>query len=173
MNEKVLELAKKLKALADKGIQGEKDNAKAMLEKYMVKHNITLQDIEGEVVKSHSFKVPVKHFKLFLQIVANVMNNVHCLFDSQAKGYKIVDCSDEQAIEIQAKFDFYVRAYTRELEETTRIFFKAFVQKNKLYRDSSDEPSKPLTPEERADLMKMLNMMNAMENHSYVKQLKN
>ena len=37
---KILDRAKKLKELADRGIDGEQVNAKDMLEKYMAKHNV-------------------------------------------------------------------------------------------------------------------------------------
>lgn len=41
---KILETARKLKALADRGEGGEKENAKRMLEKYMKKHNLTFKN---------------------------------------------------------------------------------------------------------------------------------
>lgn len=42
---KILDKAKKLKELADRGVGGEKENAKLMLEKYMLKHNITESEL--------------------------------------------------------------------------------------------------------------------------------
>jgi hypothetical protein len=42
---KILDKAKKLKELAERGIGGEKENAKAMLEKYMIKHEISDAEI--------------------------------------------------------------------------------------------------------------------------------
>jgi hypothetical protein len=47
---KILDKAKKLKELADRGIGGEKDNAKVMLEKWMLKHNITMNELEGHTI---------------------------------------------------------------------------------------------------------------------------
>ncbi len=44
---KILDKAKKLKALADRGVDGEMESAKAMLAKYMEKHNITIKEIEA------------------------------------------------------------------------------------------------------------------------------
>ena len=54
---KNIELAKKLKALADKGIGGEKSNAEAMLNNLMKKHNITIEEIEGEKLMDFFFKI--------------------------------------------------------------------------------------------------------------------
>lgn len=44
--EKYIELAKKLKELADRGTGGEKVNAEQQLTRLMEKHGITLEDIE-------------------------------------------------------------------------------------------------------------------------------
>ena len=52
---KILDKAKKLKELADRGIGGEKDNAKVMLEKWMLKHNITMNELEGHTISDSSY----------------------------------------------------------------------------------------------------------------------
>jgi hypothetical protein len=52
---KILDKAKKLKELADRGIGGEKENAKVMLEKYMLKHNITMNEIQGHTINDSSY----------------------------------------------------------------------------------------------------------------------
>ena len=57
MNEKYIILAKKLKALADKGIDGERVNAQKMLDTLMRKHNLTITDIEGEKTDDYFFSL--------------------------------------------------------------------------------------------------------------------
>lgn len=47
-NEKVLKLARKLQALSERGIGGEKVNAENQLEKLMLKHNFCMEDLEQE-----------------------------------------------------------------------------------------------------------------------------
>jgi len=44
---KILDKAKKIKELADRGFKGEQTAAKDTLEKYMAKHNITIDEING------------------------------------------------------------------------------------------------------------------------------
>lgn len=44
---KIIDRAKKLKELADRGVGGEKDNAKNMLDAHKAKYNITDQEISG------------------------------------------------------------------------------------------------------------------------------
>ncbi len=51
---KILDKAKKLKELADRGVDGEMANAKDMLEKYMKKHDIKMSEIESHNYSSHT-----------------------------------------------------------------------------------------------------------------------
>lgn len=44
---KIIDKAKKLKELADRGVGGEKENAKRMYEAYKKKHNLTDEDVKG------------------------------------------------------------------------------------------------------------------------------
>jgi len=44
---KIIDKAKKLKELADRGVGGEKENAKRMYDAYKKKHNITDEEVEG------------------------------------------------------------------------------------------------------------------------------
>lgn len=44
---RIIDKAKKLKELADRGVGGEKDNAKRMYEAYKKKHNLTDEDVKG------------------------------------------------------------------------------------------------------------------------------
>jgi len=52
--QKILDTAKKLKELADRGVDGEMASAKVMLAKYMEKHNITIDEIEGHTISGDS-----------------------------------------------------------------------------------------------------------------------
>ena len=51
---KIIEKAKKLKELAERGVDGEKVNAKLMYEKYCQKHNITEQEVNDFQYKKSS-----------------------------------------------------------------------------------------------------------------------
>jgi len=52
---KILDKAKKLKELADRGVGGEQDNAKDMLEKYMLKHSIDINEIQGHTTSNSTY----------------------------------------------------------------------------------------------------------------------
>lgn len=52
---KILDKAKKLKELADRGVGGEMENAKDMLNKYMLKHNIEMSELEGHTINNTTY----------------------------------------------------------------------------------------------------------------------
>lgn len=74
-NLKHIELGKKLKALSEQGIGGEKTNAEKMLNSLLKKHNISIEDIEGEKVDYYYFKIKKDDVRLWSQIVKSVNNN--------------------------------------------------------------------------------------------------
>lgn len=177
--EKVIQLAKKLKALADRGIGGEKQNAETMLKALMEKHSITMDMIDENNLAEHTFELEDKDRKFWKQVVASVIGTSYELFTypydrrhhRKVKRYTI-KCTPSDYIEIQAKYDFFTKAYEDELE----IFYSAFIQKNKLYAkskgdDNKDQPD--MTPEEMDKLYRMLEMMKGMKNHRFLKQIEN
>jgi hypothetical protein len=52
---KILDKAKKIKELADRGVDGEQNSAKDMLARYMEKHNLTIEEIEGHSSSNSSY----------------------------------------------------------------------------------------------------------------------
>lgn len=176
--EKVLELAKKLKALADRGVDGEKESAQAMLEKLMAKHGITIDMIETPDIGDHQFLMEDKDYRFWRQVVSSVLGKGYDVFvfpidrrnRRKLKRYQI-RCTGAQAIEIQAKFDFFKKIY----EDEQEIFYSAFIQKNKLYakpkEGEEDRDAPDLTPEELDRLMRMMEMMGGMKRHHFLKQL--
>lgn len=175
--EKVLELARKLKELADRGIGGEKENAQVMLERLMKKHHITIDMIDSSDSIDRKFKITKEEFKFWRQIVANVLGEIgigsYTNERTKKKSY-FVKCTSCEFIEIQAKFEFFYKIY----EEEQKIFYSAFIQAQHLYlKESADsdakEQAKELSPEEKAKLYKMMNMMKGLDRHIFQKQLSN
>jgi hypothetical protein len=138
--EKILELAKKLKALADKGVGGEKENAVTMLGRLMKKHNITIDMISNIDKKEFVFYTVVERKRFLVQIVASVLGLDCDIFtypsDSRRKKKRIgTNCTSAEAIEIQARFDFFWKAWESELD----IFYSAFIQTNKIFAKTNRE----------------------------------
>lgn len=166
---KYLELAKKLKALADRGVGGEKVNAEAKLKKLMQVHGFTMEDIEGEKTEYHYFKVPVGSRQLFGQIAATVLGRDHDVFGvKKKKDQCAIKTTAALRIEIETKFDFYYTAYKNELS----IFYSAFISANDLYpKDGAILDGDTLSKEERERLIKVQKLAEGIDAQKYLKRL--
>ena len=177
--EKIITLARKLKALADKGVDGEKENAETMLLNLMEKHGITIEEIENEKTDNFFFVIDPKYRKLFVQICGNINKSIKVYGEYDQKTqrhFKTLGCKPgnfsikstfAQYIEVEAKFEFYKKVYDAELE----IFYSAFIQSNHLYVDSDSTEEKEYSTEELARLRRILAMSDYIEKAKYLKQL--
>lgn len=169
MNEKAIELAKKLKALADKGTGGEKENAQVLLERFLKQHDITLEELELDAEDWYPFTVSKEQMQIFIVLVAHV-----CSLETRyIPGKKVqILCTMTKALELEAKFDFYWRAYTEELD----VFKRAFVMKNELWANGTWE-GKEMTPEQKAkheeEARRARLMALGLNRQQYLKQLPN
>lgn len=134
--DKHIQLAKKLKALADKGVGGEKTNATTMLNNLLKKHNLTIEDIEGEEKKDYFFKLKPEDLQLWNQIIHKVNWEIKCygefpkkkIKELNLRGNYMITCTVSEYIEIETMLEIYTRLYKEELE----IFYTAFCTANDL-----------------------------------------
>jgi len=173
---KYIELAKKLKALADKGIGGEKINAKKMLESLLKKHNLSIEDIEGEKEDNYFFKLKNDENRLWNQIVYSVRNDIKCYGKFPQKDIKrlgltgnyCIQSTLSEYIEIEAKFNIYMKLYREELN----IFYHAFCTANDLLVEPKSKITiDDLTPEEKKKLQRVDQMSKNIKKEQYRKQL--
>lgn len=75
ISDKVYNLAKKLLALAKGGVDGEAENAQMMLNNMLKKYNITIEDIDTEIVRECRYEILPKHQDLFFAICWEVIPN--------------------------------------------------------------------------------------------------
>lgn len=167
----IIELGKKLAELAKQGHGGEKTNAETMLRKLMEKHNITIEDIEGDEKKIRWFKPTKSQKQFFLQVVSSVLGKGVPKYGNRVVKSEIgMYLTDAEYIEIKSKFEFYWKRYLEDVE----ILYEAFVQKNRLYSKSTDNEPKPeteLTADELKRLKKVIGTMDALDTHSFHKQI--
>ncbi|HEY0108028.1 MAG TPA: hypothetical protein VGB67_00285 [Fibrella sp.] len=183
MTAKVRELAEKLLALAKQGVGGEKENAEAALNRHLQKHGLTIADIEGEEMTELQLpwelqstdKIPSMYNIFQMQILINVIGNKRMMgsrhvrlhspdSESGKAGFNVFMCTKAEAVEIEAKLDFYWKDFA----EQQRVFFIAFVQKNKLY-DTKAEREQMVDQ----DLARKIHRMSGIiDSKSFHKQLK-
>lgn len=152
MNEKTLQRLKKLQALAERGVGGEKTTAQAMLEKLLAKNGIeTLEELETEEVEYFLFSYKGKHeITLLKQCMYKVIGAAagREYYRSHGTRQKIgIYCTKAQKIEIELEFEFYRNVFYEELDN----FMCAFIQAQKIF--PTDAPRRDiditeLTPED-------------------------
>lgn len=172
MDNKIIDLAKKLNELAKRGEGGEKQNARLKLDALMIKHGLTIEQLEGLEIKRRKFFIDSDTEQtIFLQTVSKVLNKndnrIYTPRDARTKRFIMVDVTDIQYIDIDAHFTFYKALYEKE----QKMFLQAFIQAQKLFSNIQNGTVKPLTNEERAEQMRMLSMSQSITKATFNKQL--
>lgn len=171
MEEKIHIKIKRVFELAKRGVGGEKETAQRMLIDLCKKHGIDPQSLDEEEPKKYLFKVPKKHSKLFFQVVVHVTGLTN--YYERTPTQILLKCLAHEALEVKETFHFFMKKY----EEDEDIFYRAFVQKNGIYRktkvEDEDEEDRPdtRTPEEEARAWKVAQMAQGLEKHNKLKQI--
>lgn len=159
------ELLKKIKALSEHGIGGEKDNAEKLLSKLLAKYNISEVEIVSDTVNKYEIKYRNSEKQLLEQVAYSVLGeNLNTYkYKYLRKKALFVECTLFQSIEIKSKYEHYSRAYRKQLD----IFHHAFIIKNNIYPENQKSQAKKLSPEEKA----ALEMSLSIEKNEYRKQI--
>lgn len=134
MEEKTLQRIKKLQALAERGVGGEKDTASKMLARLLEKNGInSLEELEAEQYEYTLFSYNGKHeIRLLRQCIYKVMGakSDRTEYRSYGRRQKIgIYCTKAQKIEIELEFEFYRNIFYEELS----TFMSAFIQAQKIF----------------------------------------
>lgn len=156
------EIIQKLKALSDRGVAGEKENATKLLEKLMKKYGITEDEIKCEETKVVDIELRTNAEK---RICSQVL---YAYFDDaplyRRFGTKIsfwTKLTKAQELEFKYILSVYFDSFYKE----ENIFISAFIQKNKIFPKVSktDDDNIPPTAEEIAKSIKVRSMMTGIE----------
>lgn len=132
IDEKVQAKLRKLQALAERGVGGEKVNAQRMLDKLLARHGITVEDLSNERRETRWFPAANRFDRnLALQIMSKICDSSTVdLWVSKARPKQIgVDVTPAEAIEFELHYD----ALRKALAECFKDAFVAFVQANRLF----------------------------------------
>lgn len=162
-------LLKKLKALAEKGVGGEQENAKRILDRLLKKYDIELSDLDGESVFEHEFEYSGKFEREILKHVCFKVTNGDRRIYSYTRGpgcrSKICcECTDAEAAQIRFENDFYSELWRQEIE----CFLTAFIIKHQLFDNKPDERPSTLSDEKR---MRIFRMMRCLQDKSLTLRL--
>ena len=163
-------LLKKIRALAERGVGGEADNAEEILRRLMEKYGVSEDELDEEERRRHDFEYHGKEQeKLLRQVVYKVTGGYAYNLVYRASGRKVktrlgADCTAAEKVEIEFLFDFYARLWERERD----AFLSAFIQKHRIFTIRDD-----IEPQEvsREELLKMQALMLGMSDESPVRAL--
>ncbi|MCC8066819.1 MAG: hypothetical protein LIO94_06930 [Clostridiales bacterium] len=160
MTDKTRERIKKLQALAERGVGGEKETAKKKLEKMLRDNGISsLDELEEEKTEYFLFSYNGQHErKLLRQCVYKVMgaNSDRTSYRSKGTRQKIgYYCTKSQKIEIELEFEFYRNVFYEELDD----FMSAFIMKQNIYPKDAPKMDWENVTDEEMDRLRKLNLM--------------
>lgn len=129
MDDKLIQRIRKLQALAERGVGGEKETAEKMLQRMLEKNGIhSLEELETEEYEYTLFSYRGVHeIKLLKQCIYKVLTAAgdRTYYRTRGTRQKIgVYCTKAQKLEIELEFEFYRNLFYEELE----TFMEAFIQ---------------------------------------------
>ncbi len=134
MDEKTIQRIKKLQALAERGVGGEKKTAEEKLQRMLEKNGIkSLDELQDEKYEYTLFPYNGRlEKKLLIQCIYKVLTAAGDRSRCHSKGtrQKIgIYCTKAQKIEIEMEFDFYRKILSEELD----IFMVAFINAQQIF----------------------------------------
>lgn len=162
---------KKVKALAEQGMGGEKEAAQQLLERLCARYGITLEELnEDETRREYRFHVRTSVYKLFLQVFAHLYG-VDDRFRTEVTVYKVKNGSDiyvlltpTEYIEFNIFYEWHRQNYLKERRRMREIFYNGYLEKHNLYPCKTDEDFNAMWEEKESkkDLWKEMMAVNAM-----------
>lgn len=160
----IINKLKKIAALADRGVGGERVNAKIQLEKLLEKYSLDMSDIQGQADQPTEwwfFPYATRVEKdLLIQCYAtlNLADDEGFLRYRRSRnprGLKF-ELTTMQKAELADMYKYYRKLYTKEM----KLLFSAFLNKHNLFSESSGDREPPkLSLEEMAALLQMMSSL--------------
>lgn len=166
-NPKVIEKAKKLLALAEKGVAGEKQTAERFLARFLAKHGLSLDELVDEKIEEHRIKIKGTslHQNLLHQIIYSVNRNCELFGFSHSRSQFMIEATKADFIEIELKYQIYSKSLDVEYKRMQDEFLEAFIHSNEIYAkepkpDKADADERHIDPERMARIAVMSNSID-------------
>ena len=168
--DKKKELLKKLQALAERGVGGEKETAERKLRQLMEKYGIDELEFAEDKLEEFEFKyknaqeeqlIRQLFFRMFGKGWRKKSYTYRC--GKGSKSIRGIECTKAEGTQLQIEYEFYKQLWQEEME----LFWDAFIQKHRIFSmrpEDTGGSDEPMTPERMAEIMRMSQMMEAMQN---------
>ena len=153
MTENISARLLKVKALAEAGSAGEREAARAMLDRLMSKHGLPGDGLREVPKQPYKFSYKNKFEKrILIQVYAKVTKQSTIRYRYLNKRSKriMVDPTTDQYEEMKRLYSVYRKAFKKELERVASGLVDAFIHKHDLWSGvAPDEETEPMTTVER------------------------
>ena len=143
----------KVKALAESGSAGEREAARAVLDRLMLKHGMSEFELSQEPKQQYDFSFKNKFEKrILIQIFAKVTKQSTIRYRNPNNRSKRVlfQLTTDQYLEMKRLYGVYRKAFQKELDRVAEGLIDAFIHKHDLWSGvTSEEETEPKTPVER------------------------
>lgn len=168
----------KLHALAERGEEGEAKNARRLLESLLECHGLTLDDIlsEQQVKKRRKFNVSREWQKKLLHQCYFQVLNVNKVKFAKGQGFIVYELTDYEYAELSSLYEWHKEQLGKELKQLQNDYTEAYAVRHNITADCDDdeeEDRKPLTPAERAHVLRILQLSETVEDSTYRKMIEN
>lgn len=178
MEQKIKDLYQKLKALAERGVGGEKEAAYAKLQAFIAKHGLTEDELASEEPKRRYIKYGRNEFKrkLLLQIIGSVAGRDEPVHRARNIGEKYyteygVNLTDAQFIEVMFLFECYSTDLDAQMEKAKEDIFMTFIHVNRIFPKETSDSDSDKGSMSFEELMRIKALMTSMKPTQFHKRL--
>lgn len=151
IDEKLQAKLRKLEALAERGVGGEKENARRMLVKLLARHGLTIHDLDVETRKIVWFTyADAFERRLASQILSKVLDDTNISAWRKGRHKQIgFELTPSEAIEFELHYEALKNALRSHFEDA----YSAFLQANRVFAKSGSRDESWTERDERVALM--------------------
>lgn len=163
------EIIQKLKALSDRGVAGEKENATKLLHKLMKKYGISEEELQDEITKEVVITLRnTAEKRICHQILYAYFDDMPLYKKIRNRTKYFVKMTAAQEIEFKYMLSVYIDNFYKEQD----IFIDAYIQKNRIFPANVETRYiEDMTAEERGRSLRASFMAQGMEFKSIRKAL--
>ena len=165
---------KKLLALAERGVQGEAENARRLLEKLCKEYDVSMEELLDEnQIKFYQFDIGrnALYKDLFVQCYCKVAQKISVGCRQVSRSQIAVEMTALQYAELVSLFEWHKANFNKDLEDMKKNILLAYCRKHHLHSDVKPDNDRELTEDERKRLIKIMFMQESLNDNQYHKLL--
>lgn len=167
----------KLHQLAERGYNGEAENAKRAIERICQRYGIELEDVL-DIESKHEYTFEIGRSKnmmsLFIRCLSSICDITGMTYSQPTRSSIRIELTAMQYADVLSLFNWHKANYQEEFEDFKSNFFGAYIGKHDLYlhrEKGKGIEEMELTPEDIERIRKIWKMREAMSDNTFHKQL--